>query len=203
MDNLIKSVLYEHIRQLNEFPEIEPSQKVVKSICDAKKFCKAQGPITFGQLKYIIENAIRNRILIHTGEGGYKAFLRLLPWFIPQIVIAGVVGSAVRAANKILKPTLTETTSYKTWWGKTFLTLFDLAEGEISTNDPFSKIFFISDGLMNMLNDENKVKFARYISDVASEKPNDEPVPEFFVENELRNWVNKRFLIDPPLEPKG
>jgi hypothetical protein len=33
--------------------------------------------------------------------------------------------------------------------------------------------------------------------------PDDEPVPEFFVENELRNWVNKRFLLDPPLEPKG
>jgi len=32
--------------------------------------------------------------------------------------------------------------------------------------------------------------------------PDDKPVPEFFVENELRNWVNQRFLLDPPLEPK-
>ncbi len=52
---------------------------------------------------------------------------------------------------------------------------------------------------MNMLDEENKVKFARYIAEVASEKLDDEPVPEFFVENELRKWVNQRFVLDPPL----
>lgn len=182
--------------------EIEPSERVVKSICDSQKFCKAQGPITFGQLKGIVEAAMSNRIKLHVGEGGYKAFLRLLPWFIPQVAVAGFIGAAIRAANKILKPALTETTNYKTWWGKTILRLFSLAEGELNPSDPFSKIFFISDGLMRMLDEENKVKFARYISQLASEQPNDEPVPEYFVENELRHWVNERFLLDPPLEPK-
>lgn len=182
--------------------EIEPSERVVKSICDSQKFCKAQGPITFGQLKGIVEAAMSNRIKLHVGEGGYKAFLRLLPWFIPQVAVAGFIGAAIRAANKILKPALTETTNYKTWWGKTILRLFNVAEGELNPSDPFSKIFFISDGLMRMLDEENKVKFARYISQLASEQPNDEPVPEYFVENELRHWVNERFLLDPPLEPK-
>jgi len=101
--------------------------------------------------------------------------------------------------NKIFKPILTETTNYKTWWGKTILKMFDLVEGELNPRDPFSRIFFISDGLMNMLDEENKVKFARYIAEVASEKLDDEPVPEFFVENELRKWVNQRFVLDPPL----
>jgi len=202
MDQLIRKVLIEHINRIHE-EDIEPSERVVKNICEAKEFCKAQGPITFGQLKYIVESAMKNRILLHVGEGGYKAFIRLLPWFLPQIVIAGVLGSSIRAANKIFKPTITETTSYKTWWGKTILKLFNLAEGELSPTDPFSKIFFITDGLMNMMDDENKIKFARHISKIASEKPDNEPVPEFFVENELRNWVNKRFLLDPPLEPKG
>ena len=202
MDELIRKVLIEHINRIHE-EDIEPSERVVKNICEAKEFCKAQGPITFGQLKYIVESAMKNRILLHVGEGGYKAFIRLLPWFLPQIVIAGVLGSSIRAANKIFKPTLTETTSYKTWWGKTILKLFDFAEGELNTKDPFSKIFFITDGLMNMMDDENKIKFARHISKIASEKPDNEPVPEFFVENELRNWVNKKFLLDPPLEPKG
>ena len=182
--------------------EIEPSERVQKSICDAEKFCKAQGPITFGQLKSIVEAAMSKRVRLHIGEGGYKAFLRLLPWFLPQIAVAGFIGAAIRAANKIFKPALTETTTYKTWWGKTALRLFNVAEGELNPTDPFSKIFFISDGLMKMLDEENKVKFARYIAEVASEKPDDEPVPEYFVENELRHWVNERFLLDPPLEPK-
>ena len=189
-------------KTIQEDVDIEPSDRVLKSICDTKKFCEAQGPITFGQLKEIVRNAMSKRITLHVGEGSYKAFLRLLPWFIPQIAIGGFLGSGIRAANKVLRPALFETKNYKTWWGKTVLRLFDLAEGEINPTDPFSKIFFISDGLMNLMDEENKVKFAMYISELASEKPDNEPVPEMFVENELRNWINQKFLLDPPLGPK-
>jgi hypothetical protein len=82
------------------------------------------------------------------------------------------------------------------------LKLFDLAEGELNPTDPFSKIFFISDGLMNLMDEENKVKFAMYIAELASDKPDNEPVPEMFVENELRHWINQKFLLDPPLGQK-
>ena len=183
--------------------DIEPSSKAVKNICDSKKFCKAQGKITFGQLRELVENAKSDRLFLHIGEGGYKATLRLLPWFFPQLAIAGFTGSLLRAFNKVFRPTLEETTGYKTWWGKTIMKIFNLVEGELGTTDPLSKIFFISDGLMTMLDDKLKVKFARYISEIASEKPDDEEVPEFFVENELRHWLNEKFLLDPPLQPKN
>ena len=183
--------------------DIEPSSKAVKNICDSKKFCKAQGKITFGQLRELVENAKSDRLFLHIGEGGYKATLRLLPWFFPQLAIAGFTGSLIRAFNKVFRPTLEETTGYKTWWGKTVMKIFNLVEGELGTTDPLSKIFFISDGLMTMLDDKLKVKFARYIADIASEKPDDEEVPEFFVENELRYWLNEKFLLDPPLSPKN
>ena len=183
--------------------DIEPTSKAVKNICDSKKFCKAQGKITFGQLRELVENAKSDRLFLHIGEGGYKATLRLLPWFFPQLAIAGFTGSLIRAFNKVFRPTLEETTGYKTWWGKTVMKIFNLVEGELGTTDPLSKIFFISDGLMTMLDDKLKVKFARYIADIASEKPDDEEVPEFFVENELRYWLNEKFLLDPPLSPKN
>jgi hypothetical protein len=109
----------------------------------------------------------------------------------------------MRAFNKVFRPSLEETTGYKTWWGKTIMKVFDLVEGELGTTDPLSRIFFISDGLMTMLDDKLKVKFARYIAEIASEKPNNEEVPEFFVENELRYWLNEKFLLDPPLSPKN
>jgi hypothetical protein len=185
---------------LNE--EIEPSEKAVKNICDAKKFCEAQGKITFGQLREIVTNAKAKRLYQHIGEGGYKATLRLLPWFFPQLAIAGFTGSILRAFNKIFRPSIEETTGYKTWWGKTIMTIFNLVEGELGIGDPLSKIFFISDGLMTMLDDKLKVKFARYIAEVASEKPDDEEVPEYFVENELRKYLNEKFLLNPPLNPK-
>ena len=202
LDRLTNLVIKRLSEQGEEIPTINPSKKVVKSICDSQKFCSSQGPITFGQLKSIVDTAMSKRLALHVGEGGVKAVIRLLPWFIPQIAVAGFIGSAMRAANKILSPTLKETKSYKSWWAKTILKLFTVVEGDINPTDPFSKIFFVSDGLMNLMNEEAKLKFAYYISEVASSKPDDEIVPEYFVENELRKWVNQKFLINPPLQPK-
>lgn len=182
--------------------DVEPSKTAVKNICDSEKFCKAQGKITFGQLKSIVDSATRKRIFKHIGEGGVKATIRLLPWFIPQLFIAGTIAGAVRAVNKILMPSLTETENYKTFWGKAILKSFKIAEGDINLSDPLSKIFFISDGLMTMLDEKYKVKFAKHIANIASEKPDSEEVPEYFVENELRTWINDKFLLDPPLSPK-
>jgi len=161
--------------------EVEPSKTTVKSICDSEKFCKAQGKITFGQLKAIVESATKRRIFKHVGEGGVKATIRLLPWFVPQLFVAGTIAGVVRAVNKILAPSLTETENYKTFWGKAILKSFKIAEGDINLSDPLSKIFFISDGLMTMLDDRYKVKFAKHIANLASEKADDEEVPEYFV----------------------
>jgi hypothetical protein len=188
--------------KLNEDIDVEPSKTTVKNICDSEKFCQAQGKITFGQLKAIVESATRRRIFKHVGEGGIKATIRLLPWFVPQLFIAGAVAGVARAINKILAPSLIETENYKTFWGKAILKSFKIAEGDINLSDPLSKIFFISDGLMTMLDDRYKVKFAKHIAELASEKPDDEEVPEYFVENELRRWVNDKFLLNPPLSSR-
>ena len=182
--------------------EVEPSGRAIKNICDAEKFCKAQGKITFGQLRALVESAKTRKIVRDVGEGGYKATLRLLPWFLPQLALAGFTGSVIRAFNKVFKPTLEDTTGYKTWWGKVIMRVFNMVEGELNIADPLSKVFFISDGLMTMLDQKEKIKFARHIALLASEKPDDEEVPEFFVENELRRWLNDKFLLNPPLPQK-
>lgn len=193
----------EKIKNLLNEVEIVRSQTALDNVCSTKKICDAQGKITFGQLRELVESGKIKRIATNMGEGAYKAMLRLVPWFIPQLVLAGFTATWVRVANKLLRPTLEETTNYKTWWGKTIIKIFDLVEGELNANDPLSKIFFISDGLMTMLNDKYKVEFARYIANVASEQPDDEIVPDYFVENELRNWLNEKFFLDPPLQPKN
>ena len=202
IERLVSLVLENEVSNVNDVSDVNVSSKVIKSICDSKKFCSAQGPITFGQLKSIVDSAKNKRLAKHIGEGGFKAFIRLMPWFIPQIAVAGMFTSAMRAANKLFGPTLKETPSYKSWWAKAIMKIFSFAEGDINPTDPFSQIFFISDGLMNLMNNENTLKFAYHISEIASTQPDDEPVPEFFVENELRSWINQRFLLDPPLQPK-
>ncbi|MEY4573362.1 MAG: hypothetical protein RLZ10_2646 [Bacteroidota bacterium] len=205
MKELIKKILIEETEELHTDPSqgiVAPSQKVVSDVCEKEKFCKKQGPITFGQLRTIIETAQNKNLAIDIGEGFYKAILRLLPWFFPQIAIAGFIGSSIRAFNKIIRPTLEDTRGYKSWWGQTLIRIMDTAEGDIPHGDPISKIFFISDGLLHMMDRKFKLKFARYMAEMASSKPDDEPVPEYFVENELRKWVNQKFLLDPPLPEK-
>ena len=52
MKDLIKQILEDEIENLDS--QIEPSRTTVKNICDSEKFCKAQGKITFGQLKELV-----------------------------------------------------------------------------------------------------------------------------------------------------
>jgi hypothetical protein len=133
----------QYIKLITEVEDIEPSRSAVRNICDSKKFCNAQGEITFGQLKALVESTTKKRLFQHVGEGGVKATIRMVPWFLPQLIIAGAIGSAARAINKIIRPTLEETTSYKTWWGRAVMKSFDIVEGELGLKDPLSKIFFI------------------------------------------------------------
>lgn len=215
MKELIKKILRESEEELEnsnleELPKytdpskgvVAPSQKVISDVCEKEKFCKKQGPITFGQLRSLVESAQKKNLTYDIGEGFYKAILRLFPWFFPQIAVAGFIGSATRAFNKIIRPGLEDTRGYKSWWGKTIMTVMDYVEGDIPHTDPISKIFFISDGLLHMMDRKFKLKFARYIAELAASKPDSEPVPEYFVENELRNWINQKFLLNPPLSPK-
>ena len=195
------SMLYYRKKNINE-NEIHTEKTVLKNICDSEKFCSTQGKITFGQLKAMVDSATNKKLFQHIGEGGFKATIRLLPWFLPQLAIAGFTGSVIRAINKILKPTLSETRNYKTWWGKVVMKMFDFTEGELNLNDPLTKVFFISDGLMGLMDEKYKIKFARHISELATEMPDNQEVPEFFVENELRFWINNKFLLDPPLKYK-
>ena len=186
---------------------VAPSNEVTENICNVEGFCSAQGPITFGQLRKLVEEATSKRIKGDMGRGVFKTLWRIIPFFIPQVLLAAVGITVTRAINKIITPALKDTRGYKSWWGKVVLKAMDVAEGDYIPDvaigdDPLSKIFFISDGLLQMIRDKYKLKFARYVAEVASSEPDDKPVPEWFVENLLRDYLNQKFLLDPPLQIK-
>ena len=186
---------------------VAPSAEVTNNICKVKGFCTSQGPITFGQLRELVETATSKRIQADMGRGVFKTLWRVIPFFIPQVLLAAVGITVTRAINKIITPALKDTQGYKSWWGKVVLKAMDIAEGDYIPDvalgdDPLSKIFFISDGLLQMIRDKYKLKFARYVAEVAASKPDNEPVPEWFVENLLRDYLNQKFLLNPPLPIK-
>ena len=91
LGNIILNTLNKSIKMsdlLNEV-EITKSQTALDNVCSTKKICDSQGPITFGQFRDLVESGKIKRIGVHMGEGAYKAMLRLVPWFIPQLVLAG------------------------------------------------------------------------------------------------------------------
>jgi len=187
---------------------VAPSSDVTDNICKVEGFCEEQGPITFGQLKLLVEEATSKRIKADIGRGIFKSLWRIIPFFVPQILLAAVGVTVTRAFNKIITPALKDTRGYKSWWGKAVLKAMDVAEGDYIPDvalgdDPLSKIFFISDGLMSMIKDKYKLKFARYVSEYASTRPDNEPVPDWFVENLLRDYLNQKFLLNPPLPVKN
>ena len=186
---------------------VAPSKEVTNNICKVKGFCKAQGPITFGQLRELVKAASSQRLKTDMGRGTFRELWRIVPFFIPQVLLAAVGAELARVINKIISPALKDAGSYKSWWGQVVMKTMNVAEGTAFPNmvlgdDPLTKVFFISDGLLHMINDKYKLKFAKYVADVAASKPDDEPVPDWFVENLLRDYLNQKFLLDPPLPVK-
>ena len=186
---------------------VAPSKEVTNNICKVKGFCKAQGPITFGQLRELVKAASSKRLKSDMGRGTFRELWRIVPFFIPQVLLAAVGAELARVINKIISPALKEAGSYKSWWGQVVMKTMNVAEGTAFPNmvlgdDPLTKVFFISDGLLHMISDKYKLKFAKYVADVAASKPDDEPVPDWFVENLLRDYLNQKFLLDPPLPVK-
>ena len=183
---------------------VAPSSEVTDNICSVEGICDAQGPITFGQLRALVKEATNKRITGDMARGVFKTLWRIIPFFIPQILLAAVGITVTRAINKIVTPALKDTRGYKSWWGKAVLKAMDVAEGDYIPDvaigdDPLSKIFFISDGLFQMIRDKYKLKFARYVSDIADSKPDNDVVPDWFVDNLLRDYLNQKFLLNPPL----
>ena len=68
---LIKQILIEEIENNQETEVvIKPSELAKKNICDSEKFCSAQGKITFGQLKAIVESATQKMQKMSGGGNG-------------------------------------------------------------------------------------------------------------------------------------
>ena len=54
---------------------VAPSAEVTDNICKVKGFCEAQGPITFGQLRELVEEAQTKRIQADMGRGLFKNYV--------------------------------------------------------------------------------------------------------------------------------
>jgi hypothetical protein len=77
-----------------------------------------------------------------------------------------------------------------------------VAEGEISVKDRFTRAFVVSDKLVEAIKPEVLHIFSLELSKKMSQMGPDEEVPEHYIENELKTFLNKNYDIDPEIPLK-
>jgi len=163
---------------------------------------------TFGLLHALFLDAQTAKKRTDLKVGVVKALHRMIPMalapFFPILAIGGYIFGTSRAFNKIMKPVLEDpTTEYSGFLSKLITTSMKVAEGEIPTKDRFTRAFVVSDRLVEAIKPEVLQVFSVELADRMSKIDPDEVVPEHFVENELKAYLNRNFDVDPQIPLKN
>jgi len=162
--------------------------------------------ITFGMLKAIFDDAIKFNKNRKIGLGAVKMTHRLIPMAMatvyPLASIVGMMLGSTRALDKILVPIVSDPgKNYPEFLKKFIKTTTNIVEGDIKplVSNKFYKAFVVSDGISKMLDKNVLDSFARELSDKMSLENESTPVPDNYIENELKHYINVNYQIDPPI----
>ena len=164
---------------------------------------------TFGILRAIFKDAREAKLAMDTKKAFWQSLPRAIPLalapFFPVLAVVGLVFGTSRLANKFLKPILADIDSdsrYLDFLNTTIQTVMKVPEGEVAVKDRFSRAFVVSDRLIEALKPEVIDDFTRMLSRKMALQPDDAPVPDHYVENELKQYINDRFDVDPEIPLK-
>jgi hypothetical protein len=167
------------------------------------------GKFTFGLLRAIFRDAREAKIGTSFKKAVWQSLPRAIPLllapFFPTLAIIGLIFGTSRLANKFFKPILSDIDSdskYLDFLNNTIQTVMKIPEGDVSVEDKFSKAFVVSDRLIDALKPEVLDEFCRQLSKRMDQKPDDEQVPDHYVENELKKYLNDNYDVDPEIPLK-
>lgn len=179
------------------------SDKVTRG--EVGEFLISEGrSLTFGILHAIYQDTLELHRNYEFKRGSVKALVRMIPMaFSPISMLASYIGMALgstRAVNKIIKPILEDPgKTYPDFLKKIISKSMDVFEGEISGDDPIKMAFVVCDGLVDMLSEKVIMEFVVHQSEEMAKESPDDVVPDFYIENELRSYLNDKFKLNPPL----
>lgn len=160
--------------------------------------------IKFGMLKAIYQDAVDYKKKREYKKGIAKFLVRAIPLmiapiFFPIWLLSQILGTT-RAINKVIVPAL-RMNSYDSFLKTAIVRTMNFAEGDIKPllgRDLFYDVFHVHDGLINMVRKEHIYEFAAFISNEIQNKNDDQIVPNFWLDNEFRKWLNHKFDLDLP-----
>ena len=182
--------------------EVAKSGKLYNQLASGRR-------LTFGVLKAIHQDAIQFKERREYLSGLYKFFHRaipiaLAPVYFPIWMVQQFLG-ATRALNKVFVPVmLVKKVNYQNFMSGLIEKVMDITEGDIHHfyDDWFYRSFAVEKGLINMAKKEAVIDFSYKLAEKMSKEPDYKPVPQYYVENEFRKYLNKEFHLDPPLTLK-
>ena len=172
----------------------------------SKELEQAGGKFTFGILRAIFKDAKEAKISQESRRAFWQILPRAIPLalapFFPVLAIVGLVFGSSRVLNKIMKPlfkNIDSDSKYVDFLQKMVSLYMKIPEGEFDIKDRFSRAFVVRDGIIDAIKPEVIEDFYRFITKKMEEEPDDEQVPDHYIENELKTYLNDRFDIDPEL----
>ncbi len=159
---------------------------------------------TFGILNAIFLDAIEAKKRTNLKKGILSILPTIIPLslapFFPILAVIGTIFGSSRLAHKIFDTIfdyLNPQSKYADFLKKTIDTYMMLPEGDIPLKDRFSRAFVVSDRLIDSLKPEVINNFTEYISKKMSNEDNNKIVPDHYIENELKTYLNEKFDVNP------
>lgn len=164
---------------------------------------------TFGMLNALFKDAREAKLKTEIKVGVIKAVHRFVPMlmapFFPILAIFGYVLGTSRAFNKVVAPILADPGhDYPDFLKKVINATMRVAEGDLTTEkDRFTRAFVVSDRLVEAIKPEVLQRFSLELSNKMANMDSNMEVPEHYIENELKDYLNRNFEIDPEIPLKN
>ena len=163
---------------------------------------------TFGMLNALFKDARAAKKGTELKVGVIKAVHRFVPMllapFFPIFAIFGYVLGTSRAFNKVIAPILSDPGhDYPAFLKKVIDATMRVAEGDLTTEkDRFTRAFVVSDRLVEAIKPEVLQKFSLELSEKMANMDSNMEVPQHYIENELKDYLNRNFEVNPEIPLK-
>jgi hypothetical protein len=164
---------------------------------------------TFGMLNAIFKDAIDAKIKTNIKRGIFNILpsvipLALIPFF-PIVAMVSVVFGTSRIFHRIFDPVFDYINPHSKYTDflKMMIDMYmKIPEGDVTFKDRFTRAFVVSDRLVEAIKPEVLQKFSLELSEKMASIDSNMEVPTHYIENELKDYLNRNFEINPEIPLK-
>jgi len=186
------------------------TQIVLSKKGDLHRYMMEHGEeFTFGILRAIFKDAKNAKMKTDIKKGIIQAIPRGLPVllapFYPILAVVGVILGTSRTFNKLIKPlfnNLNSESKYADFLKTMVFYYMKFPEGDVNLKDRFSRAFVVTDRLIDAVKPEVIEDFSKKLVLQMDSEPDDKPVPDHYIENELKKYLNDNYDVDPQIPLK-